>query len=42
MKKLVKKKLLKFKKFIPVNTTLINNNDASNVAKSIQTNWGLI
>mgnify|MGYP001432157786 CR=1 FL=1 len=39
MKKLVKKKLLKFKKFIPVNTTLINNNDASNVAKSIQTNW---
>ena len=39
MKNLVKKESSKYKKFIPVNTTLINKNDALSVAKSIQTNW---
>jgi len=31
--------LFKYKKFIPVNTPLINNNDALSVSKSIKTGW---
>ena len=29
----------KYKKFIPVNTPLINNADASSVSKSIKSGW---
>ena len=31
--------MFKYKKFIPVNTPLINNNDALSVSKSIKTGW---
>ena len=39
IKKLQKIKLSKYKKFIPVNTPLINTNDALCVSKSIKTGW---
>ena len=31
--------MLKYKKFIPVNTPLINNTDALSVSKSIKSGW---
>ena len=37
--KLQKTKLSKYKKFIPVNTPLINNKDAQCVSQSIKTGW---
>ena len=39
IKKLQKDKLSKYKKFIPVNTPLINNADALSVSKSIKSGW---
>ena len=39
IKELQKVKLSKYKKFIPVNTPLINNGDALSVSKSIKSGW---